>query len=164
MANMLEILGFGRREPVTREARASDAARLAELHADAFRIGWDESEFDRLLANRLSRCFVATEGPEGAVSGFILLSGVPPESEVLSVTVARSVRGRGIGRKLMAAALGRLVAEGMKTIFLEVEETNAAAVNLYRNIGFHEIGRRENYYRSTDGKPVAALTMRLDLD
>jgi ribosomal-protein-alanine N-acetyltransferase len=150
-------------EATLRAMRAGDAEALARLHAQSFRIGWDAAEFERLIANRLTRGLVATDGPGGATVGFILLSGVNPEIEILSVAVDSRRRGAGLGRRLVEAAFGTLAAEGYRTVFLEVEDGNAAALKLYARTGFREIGRRPGYYRNDAGAPVAALTMRRDI-
>lgn len=163
MNGLLARLGLRRRALALRTVRPGDAEALARLHAGAFRIGWDGAEFERLLANRLSRGLVATDGPAGAPVGFILLSGVSPEIEILSIAVAKARRGEGIARRLVEAAFGTLAAEGFRTVFLEVEEGNAAALRLYARTGFREIGRRAGYYRDAAGQPAAALTMRRDI-
>lgn len=150
-------------EASLRPLHPGDAEALARLHAQSFRIGWDAAEFERLIANRLTRGLVATDGPGGAPVGFILLSGVAPEMEILSVAVDRRRRGAGLGRRLVEAAFGTLAAEGYRTVFLEVEDGNAAALKLYARTGFREIGRRPGYYRNGAGAPVAALTMRRDI-
>ncbi|MCK0206957.1 GNAT family N-acetyltransferase [Starkeya koreensis] len=160
---LLAGLGLRRRPVALRPARSGDAPALAVLHAAAFRIGWDAAEFDRLLANRLTRCLVAADGPGGAPIGFILLSGVVPETEILSVAVSGARRGEGIGRRLLDTAFGTLAAEGFRTVFLEVEEGNRPALRLYERAGFHEIGRRPGYYRGPAGEPVAAIAMRRDI-
>ncbi|MCK0198013.1 GNAT family N-acetyltransferase [Ancylobacter sp. 6x-1] len=154
---------FPDRPPALRVATSRDAAALAGLHAGAFHIAWDAAEFERLLADRLSLAFLATDGPQGAPIGFILTRGVLPETEILSVAVAPRWRGRGLGRQLVEAVFGRLAAEGYTTVFLEVEEGNAAARKLYARAGFREIGRRSGYYRTQGGVPAAALTMRRDI-
>ena len=158
-----DITKAWRTPPAFRPAVAADAEALAVLHAACFRIGWEAAEFERLLADRLSRALVATEGPGGRVSGFILLHGVPPEMEILSVAVARLHRGGGIGRALVEKAMSRLAAEGITTLFLEVEEGNATAISLYHKTGFQEIGRRPGYYRDAGNRPVAAIAMRRDI-
>ncbi|TSJ64344.1 GNAT family N-acetyltransferase [Starkeya sp. 3C] len=166
MTGLLTRLGrraFGPREVALRPARPADAEALAHLHGQSFRIGWDAAEFERLLANRLSRALVGTNGPCGAPVGFILLSGVSPEIEILSVAVEPGRRGEGIARRLVEAAFGTLAAEGFQIVFLEVEEGNAPALRLYARTGFREIGRRAGYYRGAAGEPVAALTMRRDI-
>ncbi|TCK30029.1 ribosomal-protein-alanine N-acetyltransferase [Ancylobacter aquaticus] len=151
------------REVSLRALRAGDAEALARIHAQSFRLGWDAAEFERLIANRLTRGLVATDGPGGAPVGFILLSGVTPEMEILSIAVDRRRRGSGIGLKLVQAAFGSLAAEGYRAVFLEVEDGNAPALRLYARTGFREIGRRPGYYRDSAGMPVAALTMRRDI-
>ncbi|MBB3770724.1 ribosomal-protein-alanine N-acetyltransferase [Angulomicrobium tetraedrale] len=162
-SRLFELLGITRPDTALRTACTADADALAQIHSQSFRIGWDASEFERLLANRLSRCLVATEGPTGRILGFILLSGVSPEMEILSVAVAPSRRGEGIARRLVVAAFAELAAQGFRTVFLEVEEGNAPALRLYQHTGFQEIGRRSGYYRSAAGEPAAALVMRRDI-
>lgn len=157
------LTGGRRREVALRGIRAADADALARIHAQSFRLGWDAAEFERLIANRLSRGLVATDAPGGAPVGFILLSGVTPEMEILSVAVDDGRRGEGIGARLVEAAFGTLAAEGIRTVFLEVEDGNLAALRLYARTGFREIGRRPGYYRDCAGAPVAALTMRRDI-
>jgi len=49
---------------------------------------------------------------------------------------------------------------GTREVFLEVRESNAVALSLYRELGFEQTGRRPNYYRD----PVeAALLVHLKL-
>ena len=50
-----------------------------------------------------------------------------------------------------------------KRLFLEVAEDNAAALALYKGMGFQEIGRRKKYYHRPDGPAVDALNLALDL-
>jgi ribosomal-protein-alanine N-acetyltransferase len=162
-AGFLDRLLARKREIVLRPARPEDAEALAALHAAAFRIGWDGAEFERLLANRLTHGLIAANGVGGVPVGFILLSGVGPEIEILSVAVAGARRGEGIARRLIETAFGQLAAEGYTSVFLEVEEGNAAALRLYARTGFCEIGRRAGYYRGASGEPLAARVMRRDI-
>lgn len=154
---------FAAPEPALRAATTADAAALATVHAAAFHIAWDAAEFERLLADRLSRALVATDGPGGAPVGFILVRGVKPETEILSVAVVPRRRGRGLARRLLERLLGQLAAEGFTTVFLEVEEGNAPARRLYDRNGFAEVGHRAGYYRTASGAPATALVMRRDI-
>jgi ribosomal-protein-alanine N-acetyltransferase len=43
-------------------------------------------------------------------------------------------------------------------LFLEVRESNVAAIQLYKNAGFMEISRRRDYY---DNPVESAIVMRL---
>ena len=83
------------------------------------------------------------------------------EAEVLTLAVSARQRRRGIGRRLMDEALRRLYHDRVPVLFLEVDETNAAARALYARTGFRVVGRRRDYYGSGTG--AAAVVMRADL-
>lgn len=158
MRSLIERL-FPPRPPAVREAVAADAGALAQIHARAFRHGWDSAEFERLIAERAVRAHVVGEGPRGAPMGFVLSHVVAPEAEILSVAVRTDRRGRGLGGALLRRHLARLAAEGVTTSFLEVEEGNAAALALYGRLGYVQVGRRKGYYA---GGGADALLLRLD--
>lgn len=154
---------FRRPEPALLDARPSDAAALAALHAISFRHGWSEEEFERLLADRSVVCHLArAAGGTGPVVGFVIARIVEDEAEILMVAVAPSERGRGLGRRLIARHLGRLAAHGVRHVFLEVDEGNDSALKLYARAGFERVGRRPGYYQTPEGN-AAALLMRRDL-
>ena len=66
----------------------------------------------------------------------------PGEREILNLAVEPSLRRRGVARRLLEEVLSR--EEG--TWFLEVRESNAAAIRLYEGLGFRPMGLRKNYY------------------
>ena len=47
-------------------------------------------------------------------------------------------------------------ARGVKVLNLDVRETQQAAISLYRNLGYHEIGRHPRYAQ-VDGAYVGGL-------
>lgn len=149
--------------PAYREARASDAAALARLHATGFGRGWGEVEFERLLADRLTVAQVAlARGGRGPVVGAVLSRLVTGEAELLTVVVAPGQRDRGLGRALLTHHLGQLAALGARSVVLEVAEDNTPARRLYGRFGFVDVGRRPGYYPRT-GAPASALIQRRDL-
>jgi ribosomal-protein-alanine N-acetyltransferase len=93
------------------------------------------------VADYLSHVFVVAE-VNGEVAGFAVWRGVGEgEWELLNLAVDPGVRRRGVGRALVdALPVGR--------VFLEVRESNAAALQLYESSGFTVCGRRRRYYRS----------------
>lgn len=63
-------------------------------------------------------------------------------ASIWGMYVAPEARGRGIGRSLMAEALARAAPlPGLEQVHLAVVATNAAAVTLYRSLGFTVYGR-----------------------
>lgn len=158
MRRILDI--FGRRPSlVLRSAHVSDAADLAEIHAGAFRRGWDTEEFERLLRDTAVRAHVAVEGVGAAPLGFVISHAVAPEAEILSIAVQADRRGQGLGRVLLQHHLSRLASEAITTSFLEVEEMNAPALGLYQRLGYAVVGRRRGYY---EGGTADALVLRRD--
>jgi len=74
---------------------------------------------------------------------------------VEDVFVDETARGRGVGRALLTLATERALERGCRRMELDVSETNAAGLALYRGFGFRE--------RPTDGAP-RDLYMRRHLD
>ncbi|MET0277026.1 MAG: GNAT family N-acetyltransferase [Pseudorhodoplanes sp.] len=149
------------RPPVIAEATPRDVGPIASLHADSFRRGWSEDEIESLLTDRSVVAHRAGIGNKFA--GFIISRMAADEAEILTVAVASNYRGRSVARGLLRYHLGRLMAFGVRKVFLEVEEGNAAALRLYRRAGFVEAGRRDGYYPKPEGKATGALVLRRDL-
>jgi ribosomal-protein-alanine N-acetyltransferase len=152
---------LARPEPVLTEAGARDAAALSALHAVAFRRGWSEHEFERLL---LDPHVIAHRAMIGrSLAGFIVSRLAAGEAEILSVAVAPARRGRGVARKLLDLHLRRVAGLGAAAVFLEVDEDNKAARRLYGRAGFRDVGRRPAYYGRGTEKQSNALVLRRDL-
>jgi len=152
---------FARSAPALAEAGTRDAAAIATLHAASFRRGWSEQEVEQLLIDRQVIAHRATSGAK--LVGFIIARRGADEAEILSVAVAKSQRGRGLGRDLLALHLRRLAGLNARAVFLEVDENNSPAIKLYDRAGFREVGRRPNYYPTSDGRAATALVLRRDL-
>ena len=143
----------------------SHSASLAVLHREDFIRPWTGAEFADLLAQNTVFGFAAFETGKGRAGpvGFVLARLAAGEAEILTVAVSRAHRRQGLGRQLMDAVLRRLHAQRAEALFLEVDETNAPAIALYRRLGFHEVGKRPAYYQSADNRKANALVMRRDL-
>ncbi len=143
-----------------------DAAAMARLHDEDFVRPWSDVEFESLLGQDTVFGYAALEeGRAGAGPlGFVLARIAADEGEILTITVARAHRRRGLGRLLMDAALRHLHGERAAALFLEVDETNAPAIALYRRFGFRQVGNRPDYYATAEGLGRrGALVMRRDL-
>jgi ribosomal protein S18 acetylase RimI-like enzyme len=75
---------------------------------------------------------------------------------VQTIAVAPRSQGRGLGRALLDALLAEARRRGCTQVFLEVLDTNEAAISLYEKSGFERQGRRRDYY----GQGADALVMR----
>lgn len=157
--------GFRKRSFVIDELGSADCPAMARLHQEGFSRPWSDGEFAQLLAQEQVFGFAARiEGAGHAPpAGFVLARLAAGEAEILTVCVAKTQRRAGLGRRLLDAVLRSLHAARAEALFLEVDETNAPALVLYRRLGFEEKGRRPGYYSGADGAKSAALVMRLDL-
>jgi [ribosomal protein S18]-alanine N-acetyltransferase len=138
---------------------------LSVLHREDFIRPWTDGEFSDLLSQDTVFGFAAFETGKAKAgpAGFVLARLAAGEAEILTIAVARSHRRQGLGRQLMDAVLRRLHAERAEALFLEVDETNVAAIALYRRLGFHEVGKRPAYYQTAGQQKASALVMRRDL-
>ena len=82
----------------------------------------------------------------GEIAGFALARCAGGEMEILNLAVAQSSCRQGTGGALIRAALGEGAARGAARAFLEVRESNAAALAFYASLGFAPAGRRPRYY------------------
>ncbi len=152
---------FGRGEPHIAPAHVRDAAAIAALHAASFHRGWSEEEVENLLLDPQVLAHSLRVG--GGFAGFVMSRCAADEAEILSIAVTRRCQGRGLARRMLTMHMRRLAALGVKALFLEVAESNRAAIALYRKAGFRDVAKRPNYYPMPDGTTAAALVLRRDI-
>ncbi len=151
--------------PVVEEADPDSYPVLAELHERSFPSGWSVDDLAALARQPgvvILQARRASAYGSRSVIGFLILRVAADEAEVLTIAVDPRQRRRGIGEVLMRAALSRLYADRVASLFLEVDAANAGALALYRKLGFRKVGERRGYYRDSDGDG-GALVMRVDL-
>lgn len=134
-------------------------SQIAELERICFSDPWSERSIGSELENRLSMWFVATE--EETVLGYIGSQTVLDSSDVMNIAVHPDHRKKGIGEKLVLELVHYLKEKDIKSLLLEVRVSNTAAINLYKKLGFQEIGRRRNYYHNPKED---AYILRKELD
>ncbi len=86
------------------------------------------------------------------IRAYIFASSAAGESHVLNLCVDPSHRGKGYAKVLLQQSIATVMVHGAKVMFLEVRESNHAAIALYESLNFVEIGRRDNYYRRKPGR------------
>ena len=150
---------------VTLEANDDEMGDVAELHALCFEPGWSADEILRLARRPGASVWLAREEGRGRDRplGFLILSQVADEAEIVSVGVAPRARRKGVGDALVRLAIRTAQRERAHALFLEVDENNAAAVALYRRLGFTQVGERTGYYKHGEAPASRALVMRLAL-
>nr|WP_067292860.1 ribosomal protein S18-alanine N-acetyltransferase [Marinobacterium profundum] len=133
----------------------ADLASLNKLQPQCFDPPWSQ---DMLRARLLHpRCLNLGIFCDGDLQGFVLLSYLLDEAEVLQVGVAPQYQRSGLARLLLTHALVQLARMGIERLMLEVRASNQPALGLYRALGFIEDGRRRGYYPTATGHEDAVL-------
>jgi ribosomal-protein-alanine N-acetyltransferase len=136
----------------------ADVDAVAALEREAHTAPWTEGNFRDALAAGYAMQVGVTGG---AIVAYGVLSFAPGEAQLLNLTVAPEVRRLGIGRSLLRRFLADARGRGAAQCFLEVRESNAAAVALYEAEGFLPVARRVGYYPAIEsGSREDALVMR----
>ena len=142
-----------------------DARTASRIHGQAFARAWGDGEFESLISQQSVFGYLAC--PEGrardAAAGFVLCREAAGEAEILSIGIVPKQRRAGLAWRLMRNAMQEARRRGAEEMFLEVDETNAAAVHLYRKLGFVQVGERRGYYAKEGAPSTTALVMRRDL-
>jgi ribosomal-protein-alanine N-acetyltransferase len=125
--------------------RADDVEVVAAIEAEAFTSPWSAETFMSLLDRPGLELLVLEDAREGVI-GYAVLWCILDQGELANVAVTPAVRGRGLGKYLLGRVLDVARARGIATVYLEVRPSNAQAVDLYRQFGFVEVGRRKGYY------------------
>ncbi|MDB5448950.1 MAG: histone acetyltransferase, partial [Phenylobacterium sp.] len=69
---------------------------------------------------------------------------------VAKMTVSETLRGSGLGRRLMQRCIDAAAAEGAPRLYLETNSSLAPALALYRAMGFRDLAPRETPYARCD--------------
>ena len=132
----------------------ADWTAVAQIYADGIATGeatfetavptweaWDQSHlpYCRFVARSAASGEVVGWAALTAVSGRCVYAGV---AEV-SVYVAPSAWGQGIGKQLLQTLVDSSEAEGIWTLQAGIFPENEASVKLHERCGFRVVGRRE---------------------
>ncbi len=133
-----------------RAAASADLAAVAAIELSCFASDpWPRESFEAFL-DRAGVTFIVAEDSREAtveIAGYAILIQVADEGELLNLAVAGPARRRGVGGALLAAVLSAAARDGVRTVYLEVRESNEGARRLYESGGFAEVGRRRRYYQ-----------------
>ena len=142
-----------------RPLRDDDLASVAALEAQIHAAPWSIGNFrDALAAGYAAR--VGERERRIVAYGVLMLS--PGEAQILNLSVVPDARREGLGRALLRRFVDDARWLNADQIFLEVRESNVAAIALYAAEGFTPVARRLAYYpaAAADATREDALVMR----
>ena len=115
---------------------------------------WTRGNFADSLSSD-SICKVYEDGEN--LLGYVVLLPAVDEIQLLNISIAREHQRKGLGRKLLGLTMKLAHDMHMGRMLLEVRPSNVAALALYRDAGFREIGLRRSYYLADNGHEDAIV-------
>jgi [ribosomal protein S18]-alanine N-acetyltransferase len=93
-------------------------------------------------------------------SGFTLWRKVVGDdlAHLLKIAIAPSLQGQGVGRSLLMGSI-ELLQGSPSRYYLEVEESNLAAISLYHRCGFSQIDRPKGFYTGGCGELAMGINL-----
>ncbi len=142
---------------ILRDMTVSDIDTVLSIEQQVHAHPWTRGNFSDALASGYV-CKVAEL--DGVTLGYAVLMPSVDDAELLDIGIAAQHQRRGWGRKLLEAMLALAKDLGRQRVVLEVRASNMAARNLYRGVGFTEIGLRRGYYEAQNAREDAILMGR----
>ncbi len=145
-------------------APADDLDQIMAVMALAFDPQFGEAWTRRQIEDALvlGNCHYGLVMEEDRCAGFFLSRFAFDEEELLLIGVIPPARRNGYGVQLLEQFLAGARSRGASRALLEMRRGNRAE-NLYRRFDFTQIGERPNYYRSSNGERLDALTFACQL-
>ena len=134
--------------------QAVDVAAVAKIEKSVQSHPWTLKQFEDAVTAYQSTVIEQ----QGQVLGFCILQPVLDEANLLLMAIDPAQQGQGLGYQLLEASVTMLKNNPVQ-IFLEVRESNQAAIKLYEKSGFHQIDLRKNYYPNSNGSREHAIIM-----
>ncbi|MEW6387825.1 MAG: GNAT family N-acetyltransferase [Thermodesulfobacteriota bacterium] len=115
-----------------RSATDSDLPRIMEIDKLSFTSSWDDANFKAALRD----IFLVFEEKE--IIGFLIACycQLANKAVIMKIAVHPEHRGKGIGSKLIKAALKEFTLIDVKDVELDVDVVKNGAIRLYEKFGF----------------------------
>jgi ribosomal-protein-alanine acetyltransferase len=109
---------------------------------------WTRADYAKLAGDPLGLILVVEleRISPPTLAGFAAFHYVMDEAELRNMAVDPAHQRQGLGQELLAEGEKRLLAQGVRRIYLEVRASNLSAQRLYYSAGFGLRSRRKDYY------------------
>ncbi len=128
-----------------RELSDSDLSLVIEIENRAFAHPWPSQAFEDLKSQ-----YILLLEVDGKLSGYIIYHVVLEEAVILNFAIEPGLQRQGHGEYLLRQSMKALRDRGCSLFYLDVRESNQAAIGLYKKLGFSVMGIRKSYYSDPD--------------
>lgn len=150
----LSYLAVPERDTQFAPLELSDLDAVLDIELSGHAYPWPESVFRDCFKTGYECWGLWTQE---VLMGFAILAWQYDELHLLNLCVRRGCQRSGLGRRLLRYAIVNARSQAARSVVLEVRESNAGAIQLYRGEGFAEVGRRKGYYPAGNGREDAIV-------
>jgi len=129
------------------ELSETDVQDLIDLECLCFEYHWTQEQFLLGLGRKAFRVLGIRAADR--LAGYIAFSLIEDEMEILNLAVHPDFRRKGMAASLLDSAFEMCIKNKIAKSFLDVKESNTAALTLYKKYGYKQIGVRKKYYPDT---------------
>lgn len=137
-----------------RPMRSRDIKSIVGIEKQVYNFPWTEGTFEDCQKIGYL-CWVCERVDQ--VVGYAIVSIAAGEAHIMNIGVDLTFHRQGIGRGLMDRLMETADENRCHVALLEVRPSNEAAIQMYLNMGFSEIGIRKDYYPGKNGREDAVI-------
>lgn len=135
-----------------------DVDFVFEISKEVFnKNSWSRALFINDLNDSNKDCYVCLQDEK--VVGFLNVLYTVDEMTILNIAVSKDYQRRGYGTALLKKCFENARNKKVFQVFLEVEEKNLAAIDLYKKFNFEILKMRKSYY--PDGTNALEMILKL---
>lgn len=127
-----------------RKMTETDLDEVSNMEQRTFSMPWTKDDYRQMLACQDAVYVVACL--DDKIVGSCGVRNILGEGEITNVMVDEAYRGQGISYPMLTELIRQGEQIGVSQFFLEVRQSNEAAIHLYEKCGFKAEGRRKNLY------------------
>ncbi len=139
-----------------RAMQKNDIETISKLEAKIFKDAWTYTLLLSETDGQKYKYPIVLE-VDSQIAGYACIWAFADEVHINNFAIDPVFQQKGLGLKLIRFILGSF--KEYKQAFLEVRESNSAAINLYKKSGFKKFFTRENYY--ADGEDAIVMQKNL---
>ncbi len=140
-----------------KDATKEDLFDITVIEKEGFSDNWSYDSFNSCLTNP----FCETMGAflDDKIIAYGILMHMYEQGEIVKICVSRDYKRRGVGYELLRRMLLVAEDEGVEKVFLDVRESNDAAIKLYEKTGFSKYDTTRDFYSNPT---EASIKMRFN--
>ena len=134
---------------------ASDLEEIKPILIEEFDDFWNYEIFREEIVNNNSNYLVLRYDNEIVCFGGF--KKILDEADIMNIVTKKTKRNIGFAKLILNELINIAKEENLKTITLEVNESNLPAIHLYETFEFKKVGLRKNYYNSNSNAILMTL-------